>query len=282
LPDLLRRVVGRDVNSSQLRTALGDDTKLLGRLLAALGEALPFSVVLVIDQGEEVFTLAHDAEGEANRKTALQLLRETVTALGDFKVIVALRTEYYGRFVDRLRRGPIDSAAVREYLLTDFDPATLADAVRRPTSKEPIPYASEVPFARYNFSYADRVPEMLAGQVIRYTTNRQDSALPLLQVICSQLYERVGQRSDRVIRLDDLEALGGLKGGLRRHVYGLVAQLFPARKDREAFRRLLTGLYLRQPDGALTTALMPADELARRWTGRLQFEQMLQAAASGE
>lgn len=282
LPGLLRRVVGKETDAFGLRTALCDDPSLLSRLLAALSEALPFTILLVIDQGEEVFTLARNESDAANRRVALQILREAVASSGDFKLIVALRTEYYGRFVDRMRRGAKESKGVREYLLTDFDEATLAEAVRRPTSKTPIPHAKEVPFEKYNFFYAERVPEALAKEVITYTTNRQDSALPLLQVICTQLYERAVQSPDHVIRLEDLQALGGLKGGMRRHVYSLVARLFPFRKDREAFRRLLTGLYLSQPDGALTTALMPADELARQWRGRIPFGEMLQTGASGE
>ena len=31
-------------------------------------------------------------------------------------------------------------------------------------------------------------------------------------------------------------------------------------------KKLFTNLYLRQPDGSLTTALLPEDEVRRRWT----------------
>jgi formylglycine-generating enzyme required for sulfatase activity/tetratricopeptide (TPR) repeat protein len=282
LPAILRHQVGDGVDASAVRAAIQNDPALLGRLLAALGAALPFGIVLVIDQGEEVFTLARDEKDATNRRLALDVLRRTLEVTGNFKLIVALRTEYFGRFVDRLRRGAVDSTGVREYLLADFDEATLAEAVRRPTSDKAIPYASEVPFAKYGFRYADGVAEALAREVILYTTNRQDSALPLLQVICAQLHDRALQHADHVVRFDDLKALGGLKGGMRRHVYGLVARLFPSPKDREAFRQLLTGLYLRQPDGTLTTALMSADKLVDQWQGRTPFEHMLQAASSGE
>src|SRR5262249_14050146 len=188
---------------------LRDAPTLVGRLLAALGEALPFTVVLVIDQGEEVFTLARTEEDEANRKAALEMLREAVAVPGNFKLIVALRTEYYGRLVDPLRRGAEGGEGVREYLLTDFDEDTLAEAVRRPTSQNPAPHARKIPFEKSRFRYGEGVPGARAREVVGYTRNRQDSALPLLQVLCTQMYEGATQRPDRLIDTAALLAIGG-------------------------------------------------------------------------
>ncbi len=48
-------------------------------------------------------------------------------------------------------------------------------------------------------------------------TEHQDSVLPLIQVICTQLYERKRSQpgSDGVITLKDLEAIRGVEGGLK-------------------------------------------------------------------
>src|SRR5262249_569059 len=222
----------------------------------ALGAALPFTVVLVIDQAEEVFTLARRLEDQPIRQLALAILREAVEVPGDFKLVVSLRTEYFGRLVDRLRRGVREAAGVREYLLTDFDEESLVEAIRRPTVEVPIPYASEVPREKYGFRYAEGVPEQIARAVITSTTNRQDSVLPLVQIVCTQLYERIVSRADRVVRREDVAAIGGEAGGMKGESDNLLNRHLPHRKDRRAFRKLVTKLYLRQPDGTLTTALM--------------------------
>src|SRR5262249_43317598 len=159
---------------------------------------LPYAPVLVVDQCEEVFTLARTDEDRASGRLGLQALRETVGAPGDYKVIVSLRTEYHRRLVDHLRRSVRDLGGVREYLLTDFARVALAGALRRPPSAVPIPHTREIPLQKYHFRFEDGVPEELAERALAYTTNRQDSVLPLVQVICTQLYERVRGRADGV------------------------------------------------------------------------------------
>jgi WD40 repeat protein len=282
LPKMLAELVGEPVESARVRQRLQEDATLLGRTLAALGETLPFGVMLVIDQAEEILTLNWRQEDQPRRDRSFEMLRETLDCPGDYKLIIALRTEYYGRLVDRLRSGARDTAGVREYLLTDFDEGPLTKAILRPTSKQEVPYSSEVPFAKYGFSYADGVAEKLALQVVAETRNRQDSVLPLAQVICTQLYELACSRTDRVVHLDDLEKVGGVRGGLRKHVEGLLPSLFAQPADQRAFKRLLAGLYRRQGDGTLGTDLLPAEEAERRWGGPMPFEDMLRSTAEGD
>jgi hypothetical protein len=262
-----------DVNS--LRAALCADAGLLAVLLAKLGEMLPGAPVLVIDQSEEVFTLARTLdpkEALANRKAALEMLRLASEAAGNFKIIISLRTEYYGRFVAGLRSGVRQGKGVREYLLTDLDEARLSKAILRPTT-----------LPQYRFRFDDGVAEGLARDVVRFCRNRLDSVLPLAQVICAQLYERIDGREDRTVRSADVEATGGVKGAIRRHVERLIDRELSVPHDREAFRDLLTKLYLEQPDGTLTTGMMPVargdakDSVEASWTGwGLEAEEMIQ------
>src|SRR5262249_5963770 len=70
-----------------LRGALRTDPSLVGRLLAALSSRLPHGLVLVIDQGEEVITLARTEKDATNRRLALETLRRAVAVPGDFKII---------------------------------------------------------------------------------------------------------------------------------------------------------------------------------------------------
>ena len=192
LPGLLAgQLGGQPATPESLRGAMVDDPALLGRVLTAIAAALPFAPVLILDQAEEIFTLARTDAELRDRRAALDMLRLVNQAEGDFKVIVSLRTEYLGRLVDRLRQGARDIRGVREYLLTDFDAPALAEAIRRPTTRTPIAHAAEIPFDRYGFSYDAGVPEAIAEGLLASRTTRQDSVLPLLQVICTQLYERV-------------------------------------------------------------------------------------------
>ena len=279
---LLRDDRGHLLLNVGLSAALQADPSLLGRLLTAIADRLPYALVLVVDQCEEMFTLARTQADAQSRRLALEMLRRVVGTSGDFKVILALRTEYYGRLIDGLRRGLRDVGGVREYLLTDFDEDTLVEAIRRPTSEAEIPYASEVPYKKYRFRYAEGIPKKIAQTALSSATSRYDSVLPLVQVICTQLYEIARQRTDAVIRAEDLELIGGIQGGMRTHVEASLGRLLPQSSDQKAFKRLFTRLYLRQPDGNLTTALLSEDELRRHWTGRMPFAEMFRAAEQGE
>src|SRR5262249_40884188 len=100
--------------------------------------------------------------------------------------------------------------------------------------------------------------------------------------ICSQLYELVRERHEKVIQLDDLTLIGGVQGGMQKHVEKLLPRLFAAAADRRAFQQLLVALYRHQPDGTLTTELLPSEEAKRRWTGQMAFEAMLEVASEGD
>ena len=76
--------------------------------------------MLVLDQAEELFTLARTPEEIAGRDQALRLLQRVADVRADVKVILSLRTEYYGRLLDHLREGRRDLTGVRDDLLRDF------------------------------------------------------------------------------------------------------------------------------------------------------------------
>ena len=152
---------------------------------------------------------------------------------------------------------------MREYLLTDLDVPAMVEVIRRPTSRQHLPHAAEVPFEKYGgFDYADGVPEEIARQVARH--GRTDGVALLLQVICAQLFEHAMARDDHRVTEDDLRELGGFEGALSRHAERQITALFPAEKsDRTRFKWLLTGLTLRQGDGTLTTDRAPRGEPER-------------------
>ena len=172
------------------------DTSLLARVLAHLSLTIPVTPVLVIDQAEEMFTLARSPTEEWCRDRAVEMIRKVGEERGDFKLIVSLRTEYYGRLVsapaarqrraERSSRVPADRTSMCTRWSTWLGDQTL--------SARPALRGAEVPFEKYaGFDYADGVPEEIAHQVARH--GRMDGVALLLQVVCAQLFERAMART---------------------------------------------------------------------------------------
>ena len=278
LKAILAETVGVEAldDVAALQVALRDKPSLFAQLLAALGASLPETLVLVLDQAEEVFTLADAMRGPDPR--ALAMIASVAGGSGDYKLVVSLRTEYYGRMVVLCGSTRPIRAGFRDYLLSDLDESQILEAILRPALDTAIPHATEVPYQRYRFRYEAGVAEEIARGVLE--AGRRDGVLPLVQVICAQLYDRLPKPVGGTITRQDLIEVGGLDGGMVRNAEALVARVTDASPlDRAPLKRLLTRLYLQQPDGTLTTALWPAEDLAHGWTGRQAFQQVLARAA---
>ena len=198
---VLDEALGTKADAATLRAALMADPGRLATLLERLSAPLPHALVLVLDQAEELFTLAKTPEEIAARDQALRLLQRVADVRADVKVIVSLRTEYYGRLLDHLRAGRRDLTGVRDDLLRDFSKPALIEAIERPTLETPLVEGQPSPRQRYGFTYADGVAEAIADGVLKLRSENQDSVLPLVQVICTRLYDREvsDPASDRVV-----------------------------------------------------------------------------------
>ena len=179
--------------------------------------------------------------------------------------------------------GRRDLTGVRDDLLRDFSRSALIEAITRPTSEISLADRKPSPREKYGFRYAEGIPEMIANGVMALRSENQDSVLPLAQVICTQLYERKRMQpgSDGVITHDDLEAIKGVEGGLKAFAEdALVRSMHLGPEDRESFKALFSQLYNRQPDGTLTTWLMPRATLEGQWGRPTPFADLLEAAKS--
>lgn len=269
----LRRVLddalGTPADYATLREALRRDVHLLANVLAQMAGRLPHALVLVLDQAEEVFTLARSPEEVAGRDHGLRMLQRLVDVRADVKLIVSLRTEYYGRLLDYLRAGRRDLTGVRDDLLREFSRTALIEAITRPTAESPLASGQPSPWEKYGFHYAEGIPGRIADGVLAMRSENQDSVLPLVQVICALLYERARTQSPnghRTIDRSDLEAVGGVEGGLRQYVEDVMDRdMGLDSRRRDAFQALMEGLYVRQKDGTLTTWLKPQDEVEAEW-----------------
>ena len=245
LRPVLDEALGTQADAATLRAALMDDPGRLATLLERLSAHLPHALVLVLDQAEELFTLAKTPEEIAARDQALRLLQRVADVRADVKVIVSLRTEYYGRLLDHLRAGRRDLTGVRDDLLRDFSKPALIEAIERPTLETPLVEGQPAPRQRYGFTYADGVAAAIADGVLRLRSENQDSVLPLVQVICTRLYDREvsDPASDRVVTLADLEAIGGVEGGLKAFAEdALERSMGLGPEDQDAFKAIYTAV----------------------------------------
>ncbi len=280
---LIDEALGAPAEFATLREALLRESRLFADILARIADRLPYALVLVFDQIEEVFTLAKTSEEVASRNHALRMLQRVVDVRADVKLIISLRTEYYGRLLDHLRAGRRDLTGVRDDLLRDFSTTALIEAIIRPTLETPLAPGQPSPREKYGFHYAEGVAESIANDLRRMRTENQDGTLPLVQVICTQLYERKKRQpgSDRVITPEDLVAIKGVEGGLRAFAEdALVRSMRLNAKDRDAFKALFIQLHKKQNDGTLTTWMMSRESMESEWDSVTPFAKLLETAES--
>ena len=178
---LIDEALGARVDYATLREALGCDVRLLADLLVRLARRLPYALVLVLDQAEEIFTLARTPEEVARRDYGLRMLQRLVDVNADVKLIISLRTEYYGRLLDHLRAGRRDLNGVRDDLLRDFSRTALIEAITRPTSDTPLAPGQPSPRQKYGFRYDEGVAEQIVDGVLALRSENQDGVFPLVQ-----------------------------------------------------------------------------------------------------
>ena len=211
------RPSGRTADYATLREALGRDVHLLADLLARMAGRLPHALVLVLDQAEEVFTLARTPEEVAGRDHGLRMLQRLVDVKADVKLIVSLRTEYYGRLLDHLRAGRRDLIGVRDDLLRDFsrdrpDRGDHAADVRHAAGSGPASAPPEIRLPlRRGHRGADRrrCPGAAVGEPGRRLAAGPGHLHPALRTEADASRARTGSSPD-----EDLDAIKGVEGGL--------------------------------------------------------------------
>src|SRR5207244_7619228 len=134
---------------------LSDEPTALGRLIAQLSDRLPHELVILIEQGEELYNQPKNPVPARKRRQALEMLTLAAATASQAKWILSLRTDYFGRLMHDLPPGA--EAVMREYLLGPLGDEDLLEAVLLPTAAEPVPFADEPPFAKYGFTFDERV-----------------------------------------------------------------------------------------------------------------------------
>jgi WD40 repeat protein len=188
--------VDATADADQLARGLHDDPSLLGRQLTALPHGRTTSVLLAIDQAEELFTLCE----EDDRLAFLAALRAGLEESRRFSVIATLRSDF----------------------LDEFMAAGFTDLVRRPVVVGPLDRAAlfrviEQPAVQAGLHFA---PDLVA--TIVDDTGGGD-ALPLLAYTLESLYRTA--RGGGTVSEAEYRRLGGVAGALAKHADRVVESL---------------------------------------------------------
>ena len=192
---------------------LGADPVLMVRTLMGVARRLPKTLVLIIDQAEEVLTLDATADGDHARTQFFKFLQLFSRVRCDLKLIITLRTDFYGRFENHLQKeagwvdaeeplgqdlvasvagkepAPADRRGIRSYFLEDLPREQLIKVIKLPTSREPLGRYG-VPYRHYRFSYAAGLPEKIILDIEHaiHAGRLAGGTLPVLQIVCDRLY----------------------------------------------------------------------------------------------
>ncbi len=242
--------------------------EILVESLVAVCDDLPGKLILVLDQAEEVLTLT--PSGRAGNDAAgafFRFLEDVYLRNVDMRIIVALRTEYYGRFRDELRisddrlgKRP-RSGGVEPYLLRPLRAKTaLLGIIHAPTLA-----LSEDGRPVYDFGFGTGVAEHIVDDLLEMF--EYASVTPALQVVCSSLYERLTGKH-RTITYAEYTRLGRINGIIDDYLArGLGAAGARTKAQRDQWEELLHCLVSRQGGGTLVSLIQPLEELEKEARG---------------
>jgi formylglycine-generating enzyme required for sulfatase activity/tRNA A-37 threonylcarbamoyl transferase component Bud32 len=205
--------------AAELETSPG----ALRRALREISTRTQARVLLLVDQLEELFTLAPAEQVAAFAQTV-----SCGAADEPWRTVVSLRDDFLGAF-----------AAVEP-----FRAVLSAVAVVRPLNRAALEEAVVGPLRRVGYrTDAPTLPGRIASEL-----RGQPAALPLLQFACQKLWDR-RDPGQRLLLQGEYEAMGGATGALAAHAQELVSELVPEDRAlaRTLFLKLLTAEGTRRP-----------------------------------
>jgi len=189
-------------------------------LLRATSLALPdegSELLLVIDQFEEIFTLARDDKESAR---FLKLLSAAINEpRSQVRLIISLRADFYDRPLTHREFGQL--MRTRTEVVVPMDAEEMSQAIYEPAARTGVQLE----------------PELLTTIVA--DVGEQPGALPLLQYALTELFER---RDGRQLTLAAYHEMGGVLGALGRRAEEIYKGLDKDQQatTRQLFLRLVT------------------------------------------
>jgi hypothetical protein len=182
----------------------------------------------------------------------------------DVRILVSLRTEYYGRFRDELRISDDrlsdrpKSGGVEPYLLRPLrEEAALIGVVEFPTKARK---ADGTPV--YNFVFQDGLVERIVDDLL--TKLPHASVTPALQVVCASLFELLAKK-DRTITHEHYNSQHELEGIVYSYVRRGLGVIGVKKEDEvDRWHSLLYSLVSRQGGGTVVSLSETSRTLAQQ------------------
>ncbi|MGO8015904.1 hypothetical protein AB9E19_13215 [Rhizobium leguminosarum] len=172
----------------------------------------------VIDQAEDILNL--NSRGADSQKRFVRLM-DTLRFRSEVKLVLSLRTEFFGNFLDLMSIAPAE-LGVKEKQGSDLPPLSgvdmyLLDSIRDEPRLVNIIELPTKKHERYNFWFEDGLALRIARDLNEET--KDFNLLPTLQVVCKELYDDVVLKcGKRFIRAEDYEKHGKIRGGIDTYI----------------------------------------------------------------
>jgi formylglycine-generating enzyme required for sulfatase activity len=215
------------------------------------------SLLLVLDQLEEVFTLTEDEQ----ERSQLDVLLAEALVDGPLHLVTTVRSDFLMRFAELPRLQAMLNERAGRYFLKPIGEAGLGDVVRTPARRVGLRWEDEA---------------TLIGQVMEDALAAGDGALPLVANLLYLLWKRSQQRGDGLLRFGDYRDLRGVSGALAHSANQLLASL-----DKECARRLLLALVKVSPDAEPTRCTVTREDALQAAGGGLEAEEVLLGLSGG-
>ena len=181
--------------------------------------------VIIIDQVEEVLTQRNQYEKIDGRSEFFEFLAAfSRSGISRVKIVISLRTDYFGRFFDDCSQRGLDVLRTGSFYLKELFGEQLREAIIRPASDKFIDNYG-VPRDIYKFYFEEK----LVSELIK-DLNAPDlgsAVLPVMQIVCLTLYSfRKSNTSDNidVITLEDYKSIGPIRDQIILHIDNTISK----------------------------------------------------------
>lgn len=263
---LLKKAVARAADEAAGRPLGLDESASLDDLLAAAGQAIGGTTLLLLDQFEEYFL--YFPRGGAGDAFDAELARAVNRRDVDAGFVLSIREDSLSK-LDRFR-GRITTVLANPLRINHLRPQDARDAIRKPLdvynlrperAGDPVGIEDALVDALIQQTVTGRVSLSQAGAATdNAATSGERVEAPYLQLVLMRLWDEEARAGSRLLRLVTLDTLGGAKQIVRTHLDQVMATLPAAQQALCAafFDRLVT------PSGSKIACRL--DDL-QKWAG---------------
>ncbi|MGH8601580.1 MAG: hypothetical protein ACREXR_01990, partial [Gammaproteobacteria bacterium] len=169
---------------SDFLPAVEQRPEYLTDVLEALARQLHKPLLIILDQAEEVFTLEPRQDGDVYRDNLFCFLESFCRRQFWIKVLLSMRTEFYGRFESHIRKRLGEYWPVGSFFIEPLDKKLLIKAIEEPT--EPTLSTREWIDFGYEKDAEKDAAEYLATEIMQHFPG--PGRLTAFQVVCRRLY----------------------------------------------------------------------------------------------